>query len=94
MKTITEYRPLIFSRILNATREGEFTRPSAGWNIALVVLYCAAGSWLFVDTGFAPWNWQFWTAFGPLFVAGELAMNEFHAVRHQRQSDEALASGE
>ncbi|MGB8170576.1 MAG: hypothetical protein WCF18_23940 [Chthoniobacteraceae bacterium] len=90
MKTITEYRPLIFSRILDATRAVEPTRQSMGWNVGVVVFYCAAGLWLFVDTGFAPWNWQFWTAFGPLFIAGELAVNEILVLTDPRRGLDGL----
>ncbi len=90
MKTITEYQPLIFSRILSATPVREFDRRAVCWNIAVVVLYCTAGLWLFVDTGFAPWNWQYWIAFGPLFIAGELAVNELLSRKEPRQAGEEL----
>lgn len=76
MKTITQYQPLIFTRILNASRDREPGFRAARRNVGIVLLYCAAGLWLVFDTGFAPWNWQFWTVFGPLFVAGELAARE------------------
>ncbi len=35
--------------------------------------YSVPGLWLSCDTGFAPWQWQFWLMFAPLFAAGELA---------------------
>lgn len=91
MKTITEYRPLIFSRILSATPAREHDCRAIGSNLAAVSFYCTAGFWLFFDTGFAPWNWQFWIAFGPLFLAGELAVNEFCArTEPHRDAEQAL----
>lgn len=89
MKTITEYQPLIFTRILAAARDRE-TAPQITWaNMAAVLAYCTAGLWLFFDTGFAPWNWQFWLVFGPLFVAGELLLREISALLRLRRSEQA-----
>jgi len=39
---------------------------------ALVTGDCLLGLWLCWDTGFAPWHWQFWICFGPLFIAVEM----------------------
>ena len=73
MKTITEYRPMIFS--LLAEQSEKQTRQHRRLKIELLatVGYGAVGLWLSCDTGFAPWQWQFWLMFAPLFTAGELA---------------------
>jgi len=74
MKTITEYRPLIFSE-LDAQAGCRRARQRRIWSdFALVGGYSAFGLWLIWDTGFAPWNWQFWLCFAPLYLAGELAL--------------------
>jgi hypothetical protein len=79
MKTITEYRPLIFGELFaqSEKRRSHFRR--IGWSGFAIASYCVFGFWLALDTGFAPWNWQFWMAFGPLFIAGELATRELSA---------------
>jgi hypothetical protein len=72
MKTITEYQPLIFSRILSsAARRKPWPWT---WSLArtVTVLEVAVGFWLMADTGFLPFSWQFWIVFGPIFLAGEL----------------------
>ena len=71
MKTITEYRPLIFSRIL---AEEPMESPVGLWDAALIAGYVLLALWMMTDTGFAPWQWQFWLVFGPLFAACELAL--------------------
>ena len=73
MKTITEYRPMIFS--LLAEQSEKHSRQYRRLKIELVatVSYGVVGLWLSCDTGFAPWQWQFWLMFAPLFVASELA---------------------
>ena len=88
MKTITEYQPSIFTRFLELSAHRTFTRQEFWRNVAAVLFYCGAGLWLCVDTGFAPWNWQFWTAFGPLFVAGEMAFREISTIRAFRPKPE------
>ena len=75
MKTITEYQPLIFSRILGHVEPRKTTRITG----ILTVVELAGGFWLMADTGFAPWHWQFWLMFAPFFVAGEMAIRAFHA---------------
>ncbi|EDY21798.1 hypothetical protein CfE428DRAFT_1044 [Chthoniobacter flavus Ellin428] len=72
MKTITEYRPMIFS--LLAAQSEKHSRQYRRLKIELLatVGYGAGGLWLSCDTGFAPWQWQFWLMFAPLFLAGEL----------------------
>ena len=90
MKTITQYQPLIFTRILNASRDREPELQAARRNAGIVLLYCAVGLWLVFDTGFAPWNWQFWTVFGPLFVAGELAARAIFSGGDNRADGETL----
>jgi hypothetical protein len=75
MKTITEYQPLIFSRILRHAAP----RKILGIDRILTLVELAGGLWLSIDTGFAPWQWQFWLMFAPFFAAGELAMRAVHA---------------
>ena len=80
MKTITEYRPMIFSQL--AARAEHVSRQRRRLRVDLVaaVGYGALGLWLSCDTGFAPWQWQFWLMFAPLFVAGELAWRAWVGV--------------
>ena len=73
MKTITEYRPMIFSQLAAQTEHHTQQRRRWAGNALAVVVYGGVGMWLSFDTGFAPWQWQFWLMFVPLFVAGELA---------------------
>jgi hypothetical protein len=35
----------------------------------------ALGLWMSFDTGLAPWHWQFWLMFAPLFLAGEMTIH-------------------
>jgi len=74
MKTITEYRPLIFSRILQSTERRKSFLDFWTLQRTLTVLEVTVGFWLMADTGFLPWSWQFWIVFGPIFLAGELAV--------------------
>lgn len=73
MKTITEYQPMIFSQL--AARSVAVSRQRQRLRIDLVAIavYGVIGLFLSFDTGFAPWQWQFWLMFAPLFSAGELA---------------------
>ena len=73
MKTITEYRPMIFSQLAARTEHVARRRQRLGGDLLAAVGYGALGLWMSFDTGFAPWQWQFWLMFAPLFVAGELA---------------------
>jgi hypothetical protein len=73
MKTITEYRPMIFSRLTPRSQYLSRKRRRAGIEVLAALAYGVTGLWLSLDTGFAPWQWQFWLMFAPLFAAGELA---------------------
>ena len=73
MKTITEYQPLIFSRILHPAERSKRLLRFRGPLLVATILEVAVGFWLMADTGFLPWTWQFWVVFGPVFLAGELA---------------------
>lgn len=79
MKTITEYQPMIFSRLAAAAEKRSRQRRRRIREGAIVVAYCALGLWLSFDTGLAPWFWQFWLIFAPLFLASELAMHALDA---------------
>jgi hypothetical protein len=72
-KTITEFQPLIYQRMF-AQREQRRGRrrhwlQTVAW--ALPALYVVLGIKITADTGIAPWNWQFWLMFAPLFVFAE-----------------------
>jgi hypothetical protein len=86
MKTITEYRPLIFGELFAQSEKRRSHLRRTGWGGVAVASYCIFGFWLSLDTGFAPWNWQFWTVFGPFFVAGELAVGELSMRRCVRKA--------
>jgi hypothetical protein len=73
VKTITAYRPMIFSQWAAQTEHIFRRRRRLGIEVLAAVGYCSLGLWLSCDTGFAPWQWQFWVMFAPLFIAGELA---------------------
>jgi len=75
MKTITEYQPLIFTKIL--AHVGPRKAPKR--HSILTTVELAGGFWLMADTGFAPWQWQFWLVFAPFFIAGELAFRALSA---------------
>jgi len=89
MKTITEYRPLIFGELFAQSEKRKSHLRKIGWSRIAIAGYCIFGLWLALDTGFPPWNWQFWTVFGPLFAAGELAAWEISMRRRVRK--EALS---
>jgi hypothetical protein len=72
MKTITEYRPMIFSHLAVRSQVVSRRRQRLHAELAAGALYSVIGLWLSCDTGFAPWNWQFWLMFAPIFAAGEL----------------------
>ena len=76
MKTITEYRPMIFSQLDAQSDERRTKRRRLYIDFAVIAAYSLFGLWLTWDTGFAPWHWQFWTCFGPLFAAGEFALHD------------------
>jgi len=77
MKTITEYRPMVFTQLAGQSHEHARRRRQRVVGLAAVAAYGAIGLGLSFDTGFAPWQWQFWLMFAPLFIAGELALREF-----------------
>ncbi|MEA3208068.1 MAG: hypothetical protein QOE70_1125 [Chthoniobacter sp.] len=70
MKTMAN---LIFRKLTAPTGERKAPQRQRWSNALAVCAYCAFGFWIFADTGFAPWNWQFSTVFVPLFIASELA---------------------
>jgi hypothetical protein len=76
MKTITEYRPMIFSQLEAHATEHRARLHRFRTDLLLIAAYSTFGLWLIWDTGFAPWHWQFWLCFAPLFVAGELAFRQ------------------
>ena len=84
MKTITEYQPMIFSQL--AARSEAVSRQRRRLRIDLLAfaIYGAIGLFLSFDTGFAPWQWQFWLMFVPLFAAGELVWRMVRAVSEPR----------
>ena len=73
MKTITQYRPLIFSALLvePAKRKGRRERNLRRWALGLLMAYIALSWGIAADTGLAVWHWQFWLIFTPMFVLGE-----------------------
>lgn len=73
MKTITEYKPLIFGELIALSEKRKVERRRWNRTGAAIAAYCLAGLLISVTTGLATWNWQFWMMFGPLFLAGELA---------------------
>jgi hypothetical protein len=79
MKTITQYGPMIFSQMAEQAEKRALLRRQLGTDVAAVLTYTALGLWLSFDTGFAPWHWQFWLMFTPLYIAGELATHGFKA---------------
>jgi hypothetical protein len=76
MKTITEYRPMIFTQLTIRSEVCARRRRRLRRELLLVAAYGVLGMGLYFDTGFAPWQWQFWLMFAPLFVAGELACRQ------------------
>jgi hypothetical protein len=77
MKTITEYRPMIFTELAAQAEHFSRRRRRLGIELLAAFGYGGGGLWLSCDTGFAPWQWQFWFMFAPLFLAGELAWRMF-----------------
>jgi len=76
MKTITEYSPMIFSVLAQHSEEHTRRRRELTLEAVGIAAYAVIGLLLSCDTGFAPWQWQFWLMFAPLFIAGELAWRE------------------
>jgi len=74
IKTITEYRPMIFAEMAAEPKKRSARRRQLVVSAGLVTVYVIFAVWLTHDTGFAPWEWQFWTCFGPALVACELAI--------------------
>ena len=77
MKTITEYRPMIFSEMTAHAERRMTRRRQRKVDAVFVAGYTVAGIFMIWTTGFVPWEWQYWTMFGPLFVAGETAIHGF-----------------
>ena len=77
MKTITEYRPMIFSHLATQAEQVSRHRRRLGIDLLAAAGYGSLGLWMSCDTGFAPWQWQFWLMYAPLFTAGELAWREW-----------------
>jgi hypothetical protein len=73
MKTITEYRPMVFTELAAHAHQDARRRHQRKLEILAIAGYGFLGLGLSFDTGYAPWQWQFWLMFAPLFVAGELA---------------------
>ena len=73
MKTITEYQPMIFSQLAARSETVSRQRRQFRTDLLAVAVYSVIGLFLSFDTGLAPWQWQFWLMFAPLFAAGELA---------------------
>jgi hypothetical protein len=89
LKTITQYQPLIFG-LLQMREDRKDARRA--WSQALIVrilprLCLGAGLWIALDTGLQPWSLSFWTIFGPVFLASELALWEI-AGRSRNQPAE------
>jgi len=76
MKTITEYRPMVFTELAAEAHEHARRRRQRRVELVAIATYGVLGLGLSFDTGFAPWQWQFWLMFAPLFFAGELAWRE------------------
>jgi hypothetical protein len=76
MKTITEYRPMIFTQLTIRSEVCARRRRRLRRELLFVATYGVLGMGLCFDTGFAPWHWQFWLMFAPLFAAGELASRQ------------------
>ncbi|MES2568438.1 MAG: hypothetical protein V4710_00100 [Verrucomicrobiota bacterium] len=91
MKTITEYQPLIFGSIQRRTELREIRRAYLLSVVgkSLPAVYITAGLVLSMDTGYAPWNWQFWVVMAPLFVAVEVT---FHAMSRRWESTAATGA--
>ena len=81
MKTITEYRPLIFGEMVIRVEQRGERRKALRTNLLFALFYAAFGALLIIDTGLAPWNWQFWLVFGPAFVAGEMVVGKLRSAR-------------
>lgn len=76
MKTITEYQPMIFSRLAEAAQERVERRRLFRAESIAALAYIGLGLGLAFDTGYLVWNWQFWVMFAPFLVAGELVVRE------------------
>jgi hypothetical protein len=88
LKTITQYQPLIFGLMQMREHRKDARR---AWSQALIVrmlprLCLGAGLWIALDTGLQPWSLSFWTIFGPLFLASELALWEISG-RNRKESE-------
>ena len=79
MKTITEYRPLIFGTMLAQAGRRERHRRTTLRTIARILpfFYASASIFLMAETGVTPWSASFWMVFAPFFCAVETALREF-----------------
>ena len=92
MKTITQYQPLIFG-LLQMREDRKDARRA--WSHALIVrilprLCLGAGLWIALDTGLQPWSLSFWTIFGPVFLASELALWEITGGSRSKNQPEEI----
>lgn len=76
MKTITQYQPMIFSRLAMIAQEQVGRRKQFWIGAGAGLAYVGLGLWLAFDTGYLVWHWQFWVMFAPLLIAGELAVRQ------------------
>lgn len=74
MKTITAYRPMIFSGMAAHAQKRALARRQLLSNAKISLGYFAAGCWMIYDTDFAPWHWEFWLMFAPMVLGGELLL--------------------
>ena len=81
MKTITEYQPLIFSQLGASAKKKILRRQQLRTEFAWIAGYSGLGIWLWFDTGFLVWDWQFWMVFAPLVAAIEVASRAISRLR-------------
>jgi fatty acid desaturase len=77
MRTITDYSSMVFTHVPIRTLERARRQRRLRFEFLAVLVYATLGILLSLDTGFAPWQWQFWIVFAPLFLAGELLWRKF-----------------
>lgn len=74
MKTITEYRPMIFGAPRRKSPLRRRARILRVIERSLVIVYPMAGLGVMADTGLLPFDWGFWFILGPFFTAVELSL--------------------
>lgn len=75
MKTITEYRPMIFAAV--PRRKFPLPRRMRILRVierSLVIVYPVTGLAVMADTGLLPFDFGFWFILGPFFTAIELSL--------------------